>query len=159
MEGEVFEELPLSVILAFDLSGSMNLDVSERVKGQRIAALKSAALALVDGLRPGDQAALLTFATMLRRHQPLTTSIPLLQTRVDGLRGEGGTSLVDGAFAAMALGDAVPGLFQAVVLTDGLENRSWLHEADALDAAKSSEVVVYRLPQSGAPFSARGTAP
>jgi hypothetical protein len=66
------EGLPLSVILAFDVSGSMNFDVSESVKGRRMVALKRAAHALVDGLRPGDQAALLTFSTMLRLRQPLT---------------------------------------------------------------------------------------
>jgi VWFA-related protein len=143
------EGLPLSVILAFDVSGSMNFDVSESVKGRRMVALKRAAHALVDGLRPGDQAALLTFSTMLRLRQPLTGDFAALHTRIDALDGEGGTSLVDGTFAALALGDTVPGRVVAVVFTDGQENMSWLRQGDVLDAAKRSEVVVYGVRVGG----------
>ncbi|HXB53818.1 MAG TPA: VWA domain-containing protein [Vicinamibacteria bacterium] len=149
LEGVVFEELPLNVILDFDVSGSMNFDVSQSVKGQRMTALKSAAHALVAGLRPGDQAALLTFATMVRLRQPLTSDLTALHTRINALEGEGGTSLVDGTFSAIALGDAVPGRVLAVVFTDGQENTSWLRQSDVLDAAKRSEVVVYGVRVGG----------
>jgi VWFA-related protein len=143
------EGLPLNVILAFDVSGSMNFDVSKSVKSQRMVALKRAAHALVDDLRPGDQAALLTFSTTLRLRQPLSGDFAALHTRIDALDAEGGTSLVDATFAAMALGDTVPGRVVAVVFTDGQENMSWLRQGDVLDAAKRSEVVVYGVRVGG----------
>jgi VWFA-related protein len=149
LDDAVFEELPLNVILAFDVSGSMNFEASGSAKGNRMAALKRAAHALVDDLRPGDQAALLTFATMLFLRQALVPDFPALHTRIDSLDGEGGTSLVDATFAAIALGDVVPGRVLTIVFTDGQENMSWLRQADVLDAAKRSDVVVYGVRVGG----------
>jgi VWFA-related protein len=135
IESVLVEELPLSVVLAFDVSGS--------VQGEKLGELKRAGHALVDGLRSGDRATLVTFAERLSLSPPLGTDFGPLRNRLDGLAAEGGTSLVDGAFAALTLGDAVPGRVLAVVFTDGLETASWLPQAYALDAAKRTEVVVY----------------
>ena len=135
VEQVVSEELPLSVMLAFDVSGS--------IRGEKLVELKRASHALVDGLRPEDRAALLTFAEELRLRPSLDTDRSALRARIDSLGAEGGTSLVDATFAVLALGDATPGRVLAVVFTDGQESASWLPQADGLDAAKRSEVVVY----------------
>jgi VWFA-related protein len=129
------EHLPLSLVLAFDVSGS--------VRGPALAALKGAAHAMVDRLEPGDRAGLLTFATDLRLAPPLGADRPAVRVAIDGLEAEGGTSLVDGTFAAMAVGDATPGRVVAVVFTDGKETVSWLPANEVLDAAGGSDVVVY----------------
>jgi VWFA-related protein len=135
VEQVIFEELPLSVILAFDVSGS--------VKGEKLVELKRASHALVDGLRREDRAALVTFAEELRLRPSLDTDREPLRSRIDSLAAEGGTSLVDATFAVLALGDATPGRVLAVVFTDGQESASWLRQADVLDAAMRSEAVVY----------------
>ncbi len=129
------EHLPLSLILAFDVSGS--------VQGPALAALKRASHGIVDRLEDGDQAALLTFAYSLRLEPRLGTNLAALRAAIDALQGEGGTSLVDGTFAAMALGDATPGRVVAVVFTDGRESVSWLRQDEGLAAAQRSDVVVY----------------
>jgi VWFA-related protein len=141
LERVLIEESPLDVIMAFDVSGS--------VKGERLAELKGGAHALVDGLRPGDRAALLTFADSLRLRPPLREDLGAVRAGIDGLVAEGGTSLLDGTFAAIALGDAVSGRVLAVVFTDGVETVSRLPEADVLDAARRSEVVVYGVRVGG----------
>jgi VWFA-related protein len=117
--------------------------VSGSVRGKRIKELQRASHALVDSLRPGDRAALITFAERLRLRPPLTADVEKIRASIDGLTPEGGTSLVDGAFAAMALGDGVPGRAVAIVFTDGRDTWSWLPEADVLEAARRTEVVVY----------------
>jgi Ca-activated chloride channel family protein len=137
VELALLEELPLSVILAFDVSGS--------VKGEKLSELKRASQALVDGLRPGDQAALLTFADTLRLRPPLGADLAPVRARIEALDAEGGTALADGAFAAMALGDAEAGRVLAVVFTDGQETVSWLKEQEVLDAAKRTDVVLYAV--------------
>ena len=143
------EELPLSVILAFDVSGS--------VKGDKLVELRRASHALIDGLKPGDKAALLTFAETLSLRPPLQTDLGPLRARIDALTADGGTSLVDGTFAALALGDAVLGRVLAMVFTDGQETASWLQQDYALDAARRTEVVVYgaRVGREGQDFLGR----
>lgn len=131
------EELPLNVVMAFDVSGS--------VRGKNLGELKRAAHELVDGLRPGDRAALLTFADTLRLRFPLSSDFVTLHTQIAGLDPEGGTSLADGTFAALALGDADPGRVLAIVFTDGQETVSWLREADVVETAKQTEVVLYAV--------------
>jgi Ca-activated chloride channel family protein len=129
------EHLPLSLILAFDVSGS--------VQGPALGALKRAAHGTIDRLEQGDEAALLTFAYSLRLEPRLGRDLAKVRVAIDAAQAEGGTSLVDGTFAAMALGDATPGRVVAVVFTDGKESTSWLPQDEVLEAARQSDVVVY----------------
>ncbi len=135
VERVLHEELPLTVILAFDVSGS--------VYGDELVELKRASHAVLDGLLPGDRATLISFADGLSLMSPPTTDFALLRARIDALTAGGGTSLVDGTFAALALGDAASGRVLAVIFTDGEETASWLLESYVLDAARRTEVVVY----------------
>ena len=59
-----FEELPINVILAIDMSQSM--------VGERLEHLRAAGRAVLDGLRREDGAALLTFSHIVRLPQGLT---------------------------------------------------------------------------------------
>ena len=135
------EELPLNVILTLDVSGS--------VKGEKLVELKRASHGLVDGLRPGDRVAFLTFAERLRLKPPLGVDFGAIHARIDALDAEGGTALMDGTFAALTLGDALGGRALAIVFTDGLENVSWLREDDVIEAARRSDVVVYAVRAGG----------
>jgi VWFA-related protein len=135
VEHLVYEELPLSVVLALDVSGS--------VKGEKLDAVKRASLGLLHELRDGDRVALLTFADTLRLSAPLGTNFDLIRQHVVRLEAEGGTSLQDGTFAAMAVGDGVEGRVLAIIFTDGGETASALPEWAVLDAAKRTDTVVY----------------
>ena len=66
-----FEQIPLNVVLA--------LDMSDSVIGERLENLRGAAGAVLDGLKPEDQAGLITFSHVVvqasRLTSPLTSSM------------------------------------------------------------------------------------
>jgi len=146
IESVVSEEIPLSLVLALDVSGS--------VQGESLAELKRACDELITGLREPDRAALLTFADTLRLPVSLGSDRDLIHRRLEALEAVGGTSLRDGAFTAMTLGEAAGGRALAILFTDGEESVSWLGESEVLEAARRTPVVVYgvRIGEKDAPF-------
>jgi VWFA-related protein len=132
-----FEKIPLSVALA--------LDVSASVEGERVAHLKDAGGAVLDALRPGDQAALITFSDVL--HEPASLSVDLDRVRaaLAAVDPEGDTALVDGAYAGITLADTAPGRGLMILFSDGRDTASWLSRDAVLDASRRSNAVVYAV--------------
>jgi Mg-chelatase subunit ChlD len=128
--------------------------VSGSVQGESLAELKRAGDQLIAGLREPDRAALLTFADTLRLPVSLGSDRDLIHRRLEALEAVGGTSLRDGAFTAMTLGEAAGRRALAILFTDGEESVSWLGESDVLEAARRTPVVVYgvRIGEKAAPF-------
>ncbi len=139
-----FEQVPLNVILA--------LDLSESVSGERLDHLRSAARALLEGLTERDQAALLTFSHKVRRKEGLTSNVNRLRTALDEVESAGNTALIDGAYAAMMLGASDVGRDLVILFSDGFDTASWLPASTVLESARRADVVVYGV-------SARGPAP
>ena len=139
-----FEQVPLNVILA--------LDLSESVSGERLDHLRSAARALLEGLTERDQAALLTFSHRVRLKEGLTADVDRLRRALDEVEPVGNTALIDGAYAAMMLGASDIGRDLVVLFSDGFDTASWLPASSALESARRADVVVYGV-------SARGPAP
>ena len=137
-----FEQLPLNVLLALDLSQS--------VSGDQLRDLKAAGGALLDGLAPADKAALLTFSHRLTLGSALTSEVSLLRSALDGLTSSGDTSLFDATFAALLLGARDPGRDLLVVFSDGRDTASWLSADQVLEAAKRLDVVAYGVTLRGA---------
>ena len=136
-----FEQLPLNILLALDLSHS--------VSGERLGDLKTAGAALLDILAPTDQAALLAFSHGLTLGGALTKDVKGLRGVLDNLEPSGDTSLFDATYAAMLLGERDPGRDLLVVFSDGRDTASWLSADQVIDAAKRSDVVVYGLTLRG----------
>ena len=59
--------------------------------------------------------------------------------------GAGSTSLVDGTYAGIELGESDAGRALLVVFSDGLDTASWLPADKVLDAAKRSDAVAYAV--------------
>lgn len=131
------EQIPLNLILVFDTSGS--------ISGERMRSLVQAGESLLDGLRPYDRVALLSFATRVRLLAPLTPSRQQIQGAFATLVGRGATSLRDAAFAAMALREADPGRTLVLIFSDGVDTSSWLEAPAVLEAAKRTDAVVYAI--------------
>lgn len=130
------EETPVDALLVLDLSAS--------VQGSRLGALKAAGEAILDGLRDGERAALLTFDQELRLAEPLTGDLPRVRRALDGASARGSTALVDAVYAALRLPGTSGGRRRAlVVFSDGLDNLSWLTAADVVEAARRSNAIVY----------------
>jgi VWFA-related protein len=130
-----FEQVPLNVVLV--------LDMSDSVKGSRLGHLQAAARALVDGLRPADQAALVTFSHRVSVRQRLSGEREWLRKALDRPEGTGDTSLVDAAFTGIMLGESDAGRALLIVFSDGLDTMSWLSPAAVLETARRAEVVTY----------------
>ena len=142
-----FEQIPLNVVLALDLSDS--------VAGERLEQLQDAGRAVLDGLAKNDQVALVTFSNVVSLGAPLTADVSTARAALEEAYGFGETSLVDGVYAAMIVGESDVGRALLIIFTDGLDTASWLQADAVLESAKRSDVVVYSAAidtAAGAPF-------
>jgi VWFA-related protein len=131
------------------------LDVSASVVGERLAELKAAAGALLDGLRPGDHATLVTFAEQVRLAAPATTDVAALRAALAAATPGGSTALNDAVFAALQLADRRNGRPVLMVFSDGDDRVSWLSAEDLRRAAREADAVIYvaELPAPAPPES------
>jgi VWFA-related protein len=130
-----FEQIPLNVILALDMSSS--------VAGERLDNLRAAGRAVLGGLNKEDQGGLVTFSHVVLLGHGLTHDVAPLRGALDQSEGSGNTALMDGSYAAMMLGESDAGRSLLIVFSDGLDTSSWLSAAAVLDTAKRSDIVVY----------------
>ena len=131
------EQLPLNVVFTFDLSGS--------IVGERLANLREASHAVLDGLKGDDQAALVTFNSAVLVGPGLTRDVRLVKAAIDRAEPTGNTSLVDASFAGLMLAEADVGRGLVIVFSDGVDTASWLGPKAVLDVAKRSDAVVYAV--------------
>jgi VWFA-related protein len=132
-----FEQLPLNVVFTFDLSDS--------IVGERLTNLREAGRAVLDGLRKGDQAALVAFNDAVFVGPGLTADAGLVRTAIERAEPAGNTSLVDASFAGMMLAESDAGRGLVIVFSDGLDVSSWLRPKAVLEVAKRSDAVVYAV--------------
>jgi VWFA-related protein len=132
-----FESIPLNVVLA--------LDMSDSVAGEQLEQLQDAGRGVVAGLTSGDQAALVTFSSAVTRAAPLTTDAALVGAALDDAWGAGATSVIDGMYAAMMIGEGDAGRALVIVFSDGLDTSSWLSAERVLDSARRGDAVVYSV--------------
>jgi VWFA-related protein len=132
-----FDQLPLRIVLAFDMSAS--------VTAERLERLRRAAGALLDGLSPRDRAGLITFSHAVAQRQPLTTDVSRLRDALARLNPAGGTALVDGAYVGLTVSEPQDGRALLVIFSDGLDTASWLPADAVLDTARRFDVVVYSV--------------
>lgn len=144
------ESRPLRAVLVFDTSSSM--------VGERLAALRAAGEAFLDGLRPADEAALLGFSEEIAWLVPPTPDKAAVRSALGRMEATGATAVFDALYAAIALSEV--GQRPLIVLfSDGEDNLSWLGARELRDTAERSNalvhVVTWRAP---APVPGRGSA-
>lgn len=130
-----FEQVPLNVVLALDMSAS--------VVGDRLAHLRAASLGLLDGLTREDRAAVVTFNHRVLVGSDLTADRDRVRRAIERPDPMGNTSLVDATFTALLLGDSNIGRALVIVFSDGVDTTSWLAPDSVVDAAQRGDVVVY----------------
>ena len=136
-----FEQVPLNVHLALDLSHS--------VSGERLRDVKAAGQAVLDGMTPRDKALLLTFNHAVHLREPLTANLGQVRSALERAESSGDTALYDATYAAMVAGEADPGRDLMLVFSDGRDTASWLEAETVLEAARRSDVVVYGISVRG----------
>jgi len=135
LEPALEEESPVDAVLVLDMSLS--------VKGPKLAALKDAARAFLDGLRDGEQSALLAFRQEVHLLQPFTPERDLVSRALDEASPRGSTARCDAVYAALRLREPGPRRTAVVVFSDGLDNLSWLTPEEVVEAASRSDAIVY----------------
>jgi VWFA-related protein len=127
------ESLPLTTFLVLDRSGS--------VDGEKLVQLQAAGQALLAGLRPGEEAALVTFDQEIQVRVPPTGDRVRLERAVGGILPGGATALLDALYAGTMLASD-RGRSLLVVFTDGEDNMSWLDAAQVRRVLEESNVLV-----------------
>jgi len=139
-----FEQLPISLSLALDWSGS--------VAGGRLEHLQRATDQTIGALRPSDRVGLITFSHVVTLRARPTTDHAEVRFALDRPEASGGTALLDASYAGLLLpGDEPDFRSILIVFSDGVETISWLTPAAVLEAAKRGDVVVYAVTVGGRP--------
>ncbi len=125
----------VAVGVAFDMSGSM--------AGDRIRHATDATLALLGQLRKEERAVVVGFTQQSSLLVPPGTAGADAARSLSAVRPAGWTALGDGAYAAVLACDTGPGSKLLVLLTDGMNNASWLTGRVVIDTARRHEVVIY----------------
>jgi VWFA-related protein len=141
VESVVVDQLPLSVQLVLDISGS--------VIGDRLQHLIAAADGLVAALRPGERAGLLTFSHQFRVPVQMTSDLASVRAALPALVGEGRTALRDAVLLAIATRHDEGARPLVLVFSDGVDNASWLSEDAVLESARRVGVVIHVVRVSG----------
>src|SRR5262245_2642646 len=136
-----FQKIPLNIILAFDVSGS--------VTGERLDHLHRAGHAVLDRLATDDRAALLTFSHSVTLREGVTKDVARLKAALDEVIPAGDTSLVDGSYTALMMDPDNGGRTLLLAFSDGLDTTSWLTPERVLESARRSDMVVYGVATGG----------
>jgi Ca-activated chloride channel family protein len=126
--------LPLNVVLALD--GSASLAAPEREH------LVAAGRRLIDALRPGETAALVTFSDRVAIQTLFTDDLPRLRTLVAAPMPIGDTALHDAAHVSMLLGGSAPGRGLIILLSNGNDTASLMTGTAVIDTARRTGAVV-----------------
>lgn len=136
-----FQQLPLNVILA--------LDVSASVSGERLEHLQGAGYTLLSRLTKEDRAALLSFSHSIHLREGLTDNVERVRRALGLVKPIGDTALVDGAYTAITMDPPDGGRNLVLIFSDGLDTASWLTPARVLESAKRTDMVVYGVSTQG----------
>jgi Ca-activated chloride channel homolog len=111
------EDLPASVALLLDTSGSM---------GKSISVLQAAAEKFVEGLKDSDELAVLSFGGMVKELCPLGRDKTRPIAAINRIVAEGSTSLYDGIVRGLMKLESGRGRRAIVLITDGADTSSQL---------------------------------
>ncbi len=130
------EEVPVSMGLAIDTSGSMRA---------KLRTVSEAALDLIKQMRPNDEIFLAQFKTETELVRGFTSDQRELQSGLGDLYISGGTALLDAiiATADYAQEKGRRRRKAIVVITDGLDQNSSKKEKEVIQVMKEDEVQVY----------------
>ena len=140
---ETFESVnsALSVALVLDQSSSMAL---------KLRSSRAAALEFLAALKPGDRAAVLTFASNVVGFTPFSTDRAAARRALEAARVSGETALYDAASVALRKLRETSGRRAVVLFTDGEDNRSRMSIDQVVDLARATEASVFTVAQGTA---------
>jgi len=137
---KVFErqsELPLNLMLAIDVSGSVYKDRAQETEAARhfVHAL----------MRPQDQMGLLEFATEVHELTPFTNKVSQIDHGLERLRGDFATALYDAVYLGADRLGPKQGRKVLVLVSDGGDTVNRTTYAQAREEALRKEVMIYSI--------------
>jgi VWFA-related protein len=134
---ELVENLPLTLGLMIDTSGSMASSLAE--------AERAAAGFLSKVVKPKDRCFALSFSGRPVLRMPLTDDVEAVAHSLDAMQAVGSTALHDALVHSLYYFRGSHGQRALVILSDGDDNSSELSFKDAMEYAKRSGVAVYTI--------------
>ena len=133
------EETPFAAVILIDSSGSME---------DRIVLARSAAIQFIQGMRPGDVAAIYNFASKLELVQEFSND-GFVREQVFELKSRGMTVLNDAVYKAAEELSGRPEKRKAIlVISDGADTMSRRSSDQALKAALAANATIYTVDMS-----------
>ncbi len=153
LRADDFEVLDSGVPQRIELTGTADgvdvvlvLDVSGSVSGKMLSHLVEAGRTLLGGLTARDRVSLVTFSERIERPASGTADVASVLARLQAAKGEGRTALYDAVYVGLS---AVPKNVLRpsllLVLTDGIDNSSWLTSSQLLEALQRNNSALYVL--------------
>ena len=131
------EDVPSSIGLVFDTSGSMKSKLPEA----RLATRR-----LLDTMESDDEVFLLTFADRPELQVDFTSDFNSVQNRLLAVRGAGSTSFIDAVYAALThMRGAHKSRKALLVISDGGDNHSRHSSGELLSLAREADVQIYTV--------------
>ena len=131
------EDVPVSIGVIFDLSGSM----ANKVDKSRLAALQFFKTA-----NPQDEFFLVSFNDRAQLVSPFTSSIEDLQTRLMFTAARGRTAMLDAIYLGLSQMKGARNTKRALlIISDGGDNHSRYSEKDIRSFVKEADVQIYAI--------------
>lgn len=132
------EQLPVSVGVIFDLSGSME---------PRLRVARDAITRFLEALTQSDEYLLVEFSSRSELTQSFTTDVTRLRNRLVFAEAAGRTALYDAAYNGLqaVLRDGINPRKALLLITDGLDNASRYTFSDLREALRESDVQIYSI--------------
>lgn len=134
---ELVEDLPLTLGIAIDTSGSMLESLGE--------ARRTAVEFLRNIITPKDRSFAVSFSNTPRLMMPRTSDVGAVEETLEDLRAVGMTSLYDAVVTSLYYFRGVRGRRALVLLSDGEDTSSTIPFRDTLEYARRSGVAIFTI--------------
>lgn len=139
LQSVALEETPVSVVVVFDVSGSLKRDIAD---------LRSALNVFLDSLRPDDDVSLITFRDRPMIAVPSTHDLAAVREAAGRAQAGGGTALLDAMVLGLARSNTERKRSEArrrvlVVFTDGGDRNSRYTWHEVRELAREADMRVY----------------
>jgi len=133
------EDVPISVAVVFDTSGSM-------ASNHKIERAREAVVELLKASNPEDELLLISVADKPQLQTGFTQSIETIDSALVSLVPQGSTALLDGIYLAISqMKNARYSRKALLVISDGGDNHSRYDEGEIMDLVKESDLVIYSI--------------
>jgi Ca-activated chloride channel family protein len=131
------EEVPCSVGVVLDLSGSMR---------QKLPSATAAVRAFLKGFNPEDETFLMAVSSRPENLIGFTSDANILQNKLMASRAEGSTALIDTVYLALNRMHAARNARRALfIVSDGMDNNSRYSKAELLRTVLEQDVQIHTI--------------